>query len=309
MPQLAYDIVDVFTHRPFTGNALAVVHGAEDLDGQQMHAIAREFNLSETTFPVPVAHGGDYGVRIFTVGGEIPFAGHPTIGTAWVLHGHGRLHAGQVVQECGAGAVQVRLPDDRAGLVELAAVPRDQPSGELPGGRYAEALGLEEADLVGPVLAAGCGLTFVHVPVRPDAVGRAVCPRPGDPAITGLPDVRDPVGGVSVYAVDVATGAVPGAAVGKDPAETGVHARVFCPEVGVAEDPATGSAAAGLGLALHEQGLLPEGGRYVISQGAEVGRPSRLSGRVEVVDGAVVRCRVAGQVAQVASGRIAVPDR
>lgn len=299
MPQLAYDIVDVFTDRPFAGNALAVVHGAEALSTEQMQAIAREFNLSETTFPTPAVDGGDYAVRIFTVGGEVPFAGHPTLGTAWVLQGLGRLQDGRVVQECGAGQVEVELPRDPAGPVELAATPRDLPDdvhNEVPDAEYAEALGLDPEDLAGPVLVAGCGLTFVHVPVRAGTVGRALCPRPGHPVLAEVRGTRDPVGGVDVYAV-----------VAEDPDGLAVHARVFCPEVAVAEDPATGSSAAGLGLVLHVRDLLPENGRYVVSQGVEMGRPSRLSGRVALVDGAVSRCRVAGGVAHVASGRIAVP--
>lgn len=295
MPHLDYDIVDVFTDRPFAGNALAVVHGAEGLSAEQMCAITREFNLSETTFPMPAADGGDYGVRIFTLGGEVPFAGHPTLGTAWVLQRQGRVGSGSLVQECGAGPVEVSLPEDPAGPVELAAPPRDLPV-ELGRAEYAEALGLDPSDVVGPVLAAGCGLTFVHVPVGTDALARAVCPRPADPVRTDVPGVSDPVAGVDVYAVAARNADV-----------LGVDARVFCPGVAVAEDPATGSSAAGLGLALHARGLLPDSGRYVISQGVQMGRPSKLSGRVELAGEAVARCRVAGAVVHVASGRITVP--
>ena len=89
---LSYDIVDVFTDRPFAGNQLAVVHGADELGTAQCLALAKEFGFSETTFPSSaVVDGAEYSTRIFTPGGEIPFAGHPTLGTAWVLRSHGLL--------------------------------------------------------------------------------------------------------------------------------------------------------------------------------------------------------------------------
>ena len=120
--RLAYDIVDVFTDRPFAGNQLAVVHGAADLSTAQCQAIAQEFNYSETTFPAPRGDH-DYAVRIFTPGSEIPFAGHPTLGTAWVLRSRGELAEGDATQHCGAGEIGVRFSGERA--VELSAVPRD----------------------------------------------------------------------------------------------------------------------------------------------------------------------------------------
>ena len=127
--RLAYDIVDVFTERPFAGNQLAVVHGAGDLSTEQCQAIAKEFNYSETTFPVPRSDD-EYAVRIFTPGNEIPFAGHPTLGTAWVLRSRGELTGESVTQQCGAGPVGVRFFGDR--VVELSAVPRDS-AASVPG--------------------------------------------------------------------------------------------------------------------------------------------------------------------------------
>src|SRR5690348_2733897 len=118
---LAFDVVDVFAEAPFAGNQLAVVHGAGALSDEQLLTLAREFNFSETTFPTPIS-GDRYRVRIFTPGGEIPFAGHPTLGTAWVLRERGDLDAEQVVQECAAGEVGVRFLLDG---VELTATPRD----------------------------------------------------------------------------------------------------------------------------------------------------------------------------------------
>jgi trans-2,3-dihydro-3-hydroxyanthranilate isomerase len=291
--RLRYDIVDVFTDRPFAGNQLAVVHGAEDLSTEQCLALAREFNYSETTFPAPSGET-EYATRIFTPGSEIPFAGHPTLGTAWVLRSHGLLGPGSVTQVCGAGRIGVRFDGD---LVELSATPRDlvgPVADELVAAIVAD-LGLSLTDLAGPVYVAGCGLSFVHVPVVPDAVARAqVSTRPLAEYVPAI-ETRDPFEGINLVAV---SGSAP---------ELTVHARVFVPGLSVPEDPATGAAAAGLGVALVASGLLPEGGRYDNAQGIELGRPSRLMGRVEVADGAATVCHVAGEVRHVASGEIAVP--
>src|SRR6185295_8852425 len=110
MSTLAYEIVDVFTDRPFTGNPLAVVFGAEALGGEQMQALAREFNLSETIFILPVSDPGSgaaYRARIFTPGEELPFAGHPSVGAAVTVTRRGLAKPGRVVQECGAGLLPI----------------------------------------------------------------------------------------------------------------------------------------------------------------------------------------------------------
>lgn len=313
---LTYDVVDVFTDRPFAGNQLAVVHGADDLSTAQCLAIAQEFNFSETTFPSSrVRDGAEYSTRIFTPGGEIPFAGHPTLGTAWVLRRRSLLEAAEVTQVCGAGRIGVRFVDED--LVELSAAPRDL-LGPLPEDLVAALLGdlgLSASDLAGRAWVAGCGLSFVHVPVVEEAVARATpASRPlRDYAdrLAGLGVAQDPVEGVNLVAVS-----------GEGPALT-CHSRVFVPGLSVPEDPATGSAAAGLGVALVASGLLPEGGTYDIAQGVEMGRPSSLHCRVETTvvgghgwnpqatdaaSGAVAAvCHVAGQVQPVAWGEIAVP--
>lgn len=277
---LSYDVVDVFAESPFAGNQLAVVHGAGDLADTALAALAREFNYSETTFPTPI-DGGRYRVRIFTPGGEIPFAGHPTLGTAWVLRDRGLIAGGSVVQECGAGEISVAFDDP---YVELSAVPRDLVGpldDEIVAGVLA-AVGLEISDRQGDAWLAGTGLTFVHVPVTDEAVRRARVAATMPP----LPPTADPIGGIDVYAV----------------AAHEVHARVFVPDLAVPEDPATGSSAAGLGMVLRVRGLLGDDGRYRISQGSELGRPSRLVGAVDAD-----RVRVAGQVQPIARGEIRVP--
>jgi trans-2,3-dihydro-3-hydroxyanthranilate isomerase len=310
---LSYDVVDVFTDRAFAGNPLAVVHGAAALSDAQLLALAREFNLSETTFPEDAHAGADadaYAVRIFTPGGEIPFAGHPTLGTAWVLRQHGRLGAGTVVQRCGAGDVEVSVPEDPQGAVRLRAAPRDL-AGPVEAAAVAEAVGLSPQQVAGEVWVAGCGLSWVHLPVYGEALSRCR-PGPGMAAVlTGHEDLRDPVAGVNVYAAarDEPAGGTGGSGGSGGTGDTvTVRSRVFCPDVGVVEDPATGSAAAGLGIVLVATGVLPDGGGYTISQGVEMGRPSVLHGQVPAEGGRARWCEVAGGVVSVAAGTIAVPD-
>src|SRR5437763_4765887 len=121
--RLRYDIVDVFTDRPFAGNQLAVVHGADELSAEQCQALACEFAYSESTFSSStVKEGREYATRIFTPEQEIPFAGHPTLGTASVLRAKGLLTATECVQVCGAGRIGVRFDGDQ---IELSAKPRD----------------------------------------------------------------------------------------------------------------------------------------------------------------------------------------
>lgn len=290
---LDYDVVDVFARSPFAGNQLAVVHGAADLPDEALLALAREFAFSETTFPTPV-DGGRYRTRIFTPGGEIPFAGHPTLGTAWVLRDRGLLTAAEAVQECGAGEIGVRLEDGR---VELSAVPRDLvgPIGEAFAAQVLESLGLDLDDCDGEAWLAGTGLTFLHLPVHDGAVTRARAPRRALRDIADLPHTTDPLDGINLYAVR-----------SRDGDTVDVHSRVFVPGLAVSEDPATGSAAAGLGMALHARTVLGDGERYRISQGTEIGRPSVLEGRIEA-DDAVTRVHVAGAVHPIARGQIRVP--
>lgn len=292
MPSLAYRVVDVFTDRAFAGNPLAVVLGADDLPGEVLQALAREFNLSETVFPTePTAAGADYRVRIFTPSVEIPFAGHPSVGAAWVLASLGRLDAGRVVQECGAGLMALTV-EPGPGRVELAGgTPTvSEPVDPAP---LLRAVGLTDGDLAPgvPPREAGCGLAWTFLPVRPEAVQRA------EPDLAGL-RALDPTGtraGVAVVAYDGGRAAA--------------HVRCFPGGVGILEDPATGSAALGLGAHLAASGLVAADGEtdYLVLQGLEIGRPSRLECAVVTAGGEAVQCRVAGSVAPVASGEIVVP--
>jgi len=280
MSALPYEIVDVFTDRPFAGNPLAVVFDADGLADDQMQALAREFNLSETVFVLPATvEGATYRARIFTPDEELPFAGHPSVGAAVTQLRRGLFAPGLVRQECGAGVLPIVVEaHGRATLTggEAYVGPPLDPAPLLAG------LGLEEDDHIGPPpREAGCGLNFLFLPVRPDAVARA--------GLSRLPDA------VCVFAWEAD--------------ERRSHARVFVPILGVPEDPATGSAALGFGVWLVASGLLPATGQssYVVRQGAEMHRPSTLECSIEAVDGRVTRATVAGSVVPVASGTIAVP--
>jgi trans-2,3-dihydro-3-hydroxyanthranilate isomerase len=277
MKTLSYQVVDVFTDRPFTGNPLAVVFGADDLAGGQMQAIAREFNLSETVFLLPPwTANATYRVRIFTPADELPFAGHPSVGAAVTGMRRGMFAAGDVTQECGAGLLPVTVS---AG--GKAALTGGTPTlgAELDPAPLLESVGLSSEDFAGPApRVAGCGLEFTYLPVVADAVARAVCP---------------PAGMVSVFSWDAGTS----------------HTRVFCPTVGVPEDPATGAAALGFGVYLVATGLLPGEGTsaYTVHQGAELRRPSTLDCSVSAQGGAATKTTVTGHVVEIASGEIAVP--
>lgn len=290
MSSLGYEIVDVFTDRPFAGNQLAVVFDAQQLAADQMQAIAREFNLSETVFVLPAeAAAASYRVRIFTPERELPFAGHPSIGAAATAGRRGLVRPGTVVQECGAGLLPIELTDDwyatlaggepTLGPVTDAAV-------------LLAAVGLSADDHPGPApRRAGCGIEYDYLHVRPEAVARA--------ALDTAEALRAGVGMLSVFSWDPAG----------DTDRAVAHARVFCPGAGVAEDPATGSAALGLGVWAVASGLLPANGqsRYVVRQGAELHRPSTLDCTVAALGGRARSATVAGQVVPIAAGRITVP--
>jgi len=287
--RLRFDVVDVFADRPFAGNPLAVVHGADGLDTAQLAALAREFNLSETVFPLPpTQNGATYRARIFTPEEELPFAGHPSVGVAWVLARDGVISAGDAVQECGAGLLRVRA--DAAGARVDGGRPSIGPL--LDGVELVEAVGLIKDDLDTAVEAGitAAGLDYPIVLVRPDAVSRARVPE-----VNALNRATRELGTVCVAAPDLAEGKV--------------HARMFGPGVGVAEDPATGSAAVALAVFLVDRGLLPADGEstFTVAQGAEIGRPSRLEVAVQARDGRAVRTSVGGRVVAVSSGEILVP--
>ena len=283
MTELAYHVVDVFTDRAYAGNPLAVVLDADGLTDQQMQSIAREFNLSETTFvQTPTTDKATYRVRIFTPGVELPFAGHPSVGTAWLLKSLGRYGAGTVVQECGAGLLPILVTDDGAELTG-GPVSLSEPVDSV---EMAAAVGAVENDLAGtPARWCGCGIDWGYLHVHDEFLDRAVAD------LARLTELGNT--GVCVFSFDGAS----------------AHARVFAGGAGVPEDPATGSAALGLGIFLVASGLLPGDGEssFSITQGVEMGRPSHLSVTVRAKAGAVVDVKVSGGVVPVATGTITPP--
>ena len=284
---LAYRVVDVFTDRAFSGNPLAVVLDADDLTTEQMQAIAREFNLSETTFPVAASSpDAAYRLRIFTPSAELPFAGHPSVGSAWVMRSIGRVADGRIIQECGAGLLPVDIAGDAATLTGGTPTLRDALDA-VDVAAVLAAVGLDGSDLVGdPVRWAGTGIEFGFVHVRPDAVSRASL----DPTLARQIAMS---AGISVFSF------VDGVA----------NARVFAPGAGVDEDPATGSAALGLGVWLAACGRVATEGEtsYGIVQGVDMGRPSRLDCVVRCEGGIAVEGRVTGSVVPIAEGHIRRP--
>ena len=287
---LDYEVVDVFTSEAFLGNPLAVVLGGDDLSTSQCQALAREFNLSETAFPLAAVDGADYRLRIFTPAMELPFAGHPSVGAAWVLARRGTLAPGPVVQSCGAGLLALQVAPD-GGPVVLSGGP---PSvGEpLEAAPLLAALGLGAGDLAGKARDASCGLGFTVLPVVADALARIEVDLPALREATGR---QGAFGGLSAVAWD----------------GTAARCRVFAVGAGVDEDPATGSAALALGAWLVAEGRVPGEGTtsYDVVQGVEMGRASLLSCTVTAAAGRAVSATVGGQVVAVAAGRILVPGR
>jgi trans-2,3-dihydro-3-hydroxyanthranilate isomerase len=296
---LPFHIHDVFTTRPFAGNPLAIVEQADGLTGAQMQTIARQFNLSETIFlQTPEDPANTAKVRIFTPGAEIPFAGHPTIGCALFLAK--RLGLSEVKLEEKAGLVPVAISETAQGLSAEFTAPRLPAAvGTAPSrGMIAAATGLPEEE-IGPhapgAYEAGPAFLFAQVGSR-DALARA---RPLEPGWTAILDAA---------AVDDTGRSAVGLYLYADDGGDHFRARMFAPNDGIPEDPATGSATAILAAQLLDNGALHEGETVLdLHQGVEMGRPSELRLTVKVTDGALRTVRVAGSAQPVAEGRIRVP--
>lgn len=325
-----YRQVDVFTDTPLQGNPLAVFLDAQGLSDQEMQAIAREMNLSESAFVLPAtddgrAQGADYRLRIFTPGMELPFAGHPSIGTAWVLADEGRfdLHppATGIRQELPIGVLPISLAleaGSEGAAPRLGEITMTQGRIELIHRvlgdeleELSEALEVRPQDLRWPLAdtesragrrtmpaVISCGLPFLIVPVSSLALltdiepGRAV-----DVALFA-----------EGYGSDTIALVAPGNS-GSVP-DADVHVRVLTdPRLGILEDPATGSAAGPicvfLGLAARTKGSAY---RIVIEQGVEIGRVSRLAAQVDFdADGRPTLARVSGRVVPISEGWLTLP--
>lgn len=290
---LPYVTVDVFTDRPFAGNPLAVVLDGEALSGEQMQRIARQFNLSETAFPLrPTdaerADGADYRMRIFTPAVEVPFAGHPSVGTAWWLARQGRIGMGTVGQLCGVGLLPVEV-DEHGATVSGGPV---SISGPADSRRALKAVGLVPSDLADPdVWITSTGLAYAVLFVKSGALARCA------PDLEVLrAEFSYPRPATGVYVVEW------------DAERLHARARMFAGDIGSPEDPATGSAALALGVRLVQRGDFDDGTHvFTIDQGVDMGRPGRLTVTCDVAGGEAQRLRVTGGAAVVAEGRIAVP--
>jgi trans-2,3-dihydro-3-hydroxyanthranilate isomerase len=279
-----YAVVDVFTDVPLQGNQLAVFTDATALPGETLQPLARELNLSETVYVLAPEHGADARVRIFTPTAELPFAGHPVLGTAIVLGIERGLE--HVALETGAGIVPVALEhggggaDARTGSGSMVQpIPTWQPFERTP--ELLAALGVESSGL--PVEMYVNGPRHVYVELG------------GEDAVAALsPDLRA-LAGLGEFGVSCFAGA--GAR---------WKSRMFAPALGVPEDPATGSAAGPLAVHLARHGRIAFGEEIEIRQGVELARPSLLRARASGSADAVERVEVAGSAVIVASGEFVV---
>jgi trans-2,3-dihydro-3-hydroxyanthranilate isomerase len=271
-------VYDVFTDRPFGGNQLAIVPNAAELPEERLQVIAREFNFSECVFLYPPEGDGVAKVRIFTPTMEVPFAGHPVIGTV-VMLGEAGLGP-DFVLELGVGPMQVRAEAGRGSFTNEVALER---LAEPEIGLIARALGTPEATIVGQPVMAGVGLAFTFT----ELVDRA--------ALSDLvPDVGAIREGAARYPGPID---FPQCAYVRDGDR--VHMRMFAPLDGIPEDPATGSAAAALGALL----CATDGTdlALTIHQGEDMGRPSVIN-----VEAAPGRVTVSGGAVRVMEGRLVV---
>lgn len=277
MSAYRYVVCDVFTDRPLTGNQLAVFPDAQGIPEAQLAPLAREVNFSETVFAYPSQAGGHARIRIFTPARELPFAGHPVLGSAFVLGAP--LEASEIRLETGRGVVPVRLRRDGRRITfgwmsqPLPSVVAFREEAALLG-----ALGVPRSVL--PVVAYDNGVQHVYVALETEAAVAEV--RPDLAALTRLFLEF----GVNCFA-------------GKG---RRWKTRMFAPGVGVAEDPATGSAAGPLAVHLLRHGLIRFGEEIQIAQGAEIGRPSTLHARLAGRDGEVERVEVGGSAVIVGHG-------
>ena len=298
--KLKFATYDVFTDTRFAGNPLAVVFDSDALSDAQMQTVAREFNLSETIFirtPEDARHAAS--VSIFTPTKELPFAGHPTIGGAIAVaearHGRGEPRDLLLVLEEKVGPVRcgVKIATNGASFAEFAAPKLSAPAGDdLAIDTAAKALGLTPADIgfnahVPTVFSAGVPFAMVPV-VDIAALGRA---RPAH-------DISAQLGGVTecfVYAR------------AERDAPHAFRARMFAPEIGIVEDPATGSAAAAFAGVLARFEALGDGWHTLpILQGVEMGRPSLIGLEINIETGVLAGARIAGKAVKVSEGTLEI---
>ena len=277
MATFRYVVCDVFTDRPLEGNQLAVFTDARGLGEDLLQPLAREINYSETVYVLPPEDGGHARMRIFTPTSELPFAGHPTLGTAFVLAAP--LQLDEIRLETGVGIVPVRLERDGSKIV-FGRMEQPLPTVE-PYEHEADllaALGVERSEL--PIEVYDNGARHVYVTFGSDDEVAALRPDLG--RLADLP---------AVLGVNCIAGS-----------GTRWKTRMFAPGGGVAEDPATGSAAGPLAVHVARHGRVDFGQEIEISQGAEIGRPSTLYARADGSADQLERVEVGGSAVTVAHG-------
>ena len=283
MASFRYVVADVFTDKPLAGNQLAVFTDAREVPEEELQRLAREINFSETVFVYPPESGGHVRIRIFTPAAEIPFAGHPTLGTAFVLAAP--LQLGEIRLETGSGIVPVRLERDERGRIVFGRMEQPLPTVEPYSDeqRLLDALGVDDSEL--PVELYDNGLRHVYVALTSEDAVATLQPDFG--RLGELPAVL----GINCFA------------------GTGKRwkTRMFAPGGGVPEDPATGSAAGPLALHLARHGRVAFGDEIEISQGTELGRPSTLYARADGSAESVERVEVGGSAVVVARGEFRLP--
>jgi len=294
-------VVDVFTKEAFTGNPLAVVLDAEDLTAKEMQKIAAEMNLSETTFVLPSTEpGANYKIRIFTPLKEIPFAGHPSIGTTFVLAEENRFDLKEPVttvhQEVGIGVLPIDIYVQNK-TVQMIMMTQGQPRfGPIieDVNTVAKALGVAPEEVTKTGLSPQIvytGLNQLMVPIKSLETLANI-----QPDFSLIKQLEERLGFIGCYVFTFET---------LNP-KASVHARFFAPSAGVREDPATGSAAGGLGAYLLRWRALPikEPLTFIIEQGYEMGRPSTIHVEVEHKNYQPTKVRVGGQAVMVLKGWI-----
>ncbi len=282
MATFRYVVADVFTDTPLAGNQLAVFTDAREIPEERLQLLAREMNFSETVFVLPAEQGGHARIRIFTPNSELPFAGHPTLGSAFVLAAPLQLQ--EIRLETLAGIIPVRLERDGQRIVfgrmeqlvpTVSAFPDE--------GALLEALRVERSELPIEVYDNGISHAYVVLASEEEVAG-----------------VRPDFGALAEVAGEAGVSTCAGSG-------TRWKTRMFSPANGVAEDPATGSAAGPLAVHLARHGRIGFGDEIEISQGAEIGRPSTLYARVDGSADRVEAVEVGGSAVTVARGEFRLP--
>ncbi len=292
-------LVDVFTSRPFGGNQLAVFTDGAALSSSEMQELAHEMNFSESTFVMPVDSSGARRLRIFTPTHEMPMAGHPTVGTTWVLATRGEIALDSARVDAtlilGIGPVTVTIESSGAkpDFVWMAHREPEFGAKREDRKRIAEALGITAADIRDdlPIQIVSTGVPFIFVPIRTlEALAKCA---PNAAALAGLFKPGEQILPLYMF-------------VANESGEFAPRSRMFAPHDGVAEDPATGGASAPFGAYAASYGLINPAPKasFVIQQGVEMGRPSEIHVEVARKDSGPFAIRIGGRCAIVGSGEI-----